>query len=973
MSITTLEFLELVVPEQGEKFISIDRGNRRWTDIYAGETHQEMVETIQQYQNKPLNIYHANATFLDADVGRKADNAVYVKSLWLDLDVQKATGDSYDSQQNALYAIKAFVQATGMPRPSLLVSSGKGVHVYWCLDEAILAERWHALAKALKALTKSHGMLTDLNVTADKARVLRPIGTRWVDVKEGLEDDKPVRLIWMNKVPTLSVDTLEAVLLGASAQESTRPKAGTDTSYNATLSAPADANTFEGSDPLKIARLCGQIGRFQQSGDLPYEIWRLCVGVLVRANGGEKLIHEWSANGYANYTWEDTQAKIDTWNVQGASRCATFREKDGEGSPCNTCTQRCNSPIALGYGGGAKPTTFQGEAGESVVFEPATFPDDARILDNGSLQVQMLRNVGTRANPEWELCWEECAKQPFYLTNIAVKDDGRLESDVVFFPRKEQIKQFILPHELIKDHRNLGKLMAGFGVHGQGPQMEKFIVSYIELLKKHVDDTLTYQQMGWIGKRDEFLIGDTVIGPDTTKKVRISNNMSSRGDLMEADKPAEEWTDAVNALYNLPHGQPYQFAICAAFGSALVPMLGAEEYNGIPIALTSDESGYGKSTVCKIALSAFGRVARNKNVLTGDEVSTGAVEVQCSTFNCVPHLLDEMTNKGAQETSHILYMLSNGVARARLKQDGSPRPASPPWAGMVFITGNKNIFLKLTESKVNPEAAQMRVFEIPLENYPRLESLRHAADFIELTNSVRSGYGAVGTAFIRFVMANRSKVRKQLWDLVNRISKREGVRHGKERFYIYTIACVVVAGKILKHLKLVDFNIAAMYDWAFMHMASLRDTTNEYQKTTDEDFALMLANIVGEGRAISTCFETANSSEIPVRGVPVARIIREQELAVLTLDGFNRYCLSVSKSPAKFKQELIDAGCFDERFVLRQGNQVLLDTVDFPLGKGVPGLALGTSKCYRLNFNKAIGPISTSVDRLPENVLAFNK
>jgi len=972
MSITTLQFLQLIVPEQGEKFISIDRGNRRWTDIYAGETHQEMVDTLRQYQNKPLNIYHANATFNDADVGRKAINAAYIKALWLDLDVQKETGESYASQQDALAAAKQFVKARGLPKPSLVVSSGKGIHLYWCFDDAISADRWHPLAQAFKALTKTHGLLTDLTVIADKARVLRPIGTEWVDVKTDSGERRPVRLLWANPTLTLPVETLEGLLLGEAA-EPLPAKLSADARYNDNLSMPKDADAFAGSDPLKIARLCGQIGRFQQSGDLPYEIWRLCVGVLVRANDGARLVHEWSANGYAHYTYEDTQAKIDTWNVQGATRCATFREKDGNDSPCSTCTQRCNSPIALGYGGGAQSTKYRDPTGEDTVFEPATFPDDARILPNGTLQVQMIRNIGTRGDPDWQPVWEECAKQPFYLTNLAVKDDGRLESDVVFFPRENQIKGFILPHELIKDHRNLGKLMAAFGVHGQGPQMEKFIVSYIELLKRHVDDTLTYQQMGWIGKRKEFLIGDTVISPDTLKKVRVSHHMSSRADLFDHSKDPKEWTHAVNKLYNLPHGQPYQFALCAAFGSALVPILGAEEYNGIPIALTSDESGYGKSTVCKIALAAFGQVARNKNVLTGDEVSTGAVEVQCSTFNNVPHLFDEMTNKGAQETSHILYMLSNGVARARLKQDGTPRPASPPWCGMSFITGNKNIFLKLTESRVNPEAAQMRVFEIPLENYPRLESLRHAADFIELTNSVRSGYGAVALSFIRFTMTHRAKIEKQLWQAVNELSKREGVRHGKERFYIYTIACTVIAGKILRHLGLVDFDIGKMYEWAFMHMASLRDTTNEYQRNAEEDFSLMLANIVGEGRAISTCFESATGSEIPMRGVPVLRIIRDTEFAALTLEGFNRYCLSVSKSPAKFKQELIDAGCFDERFVIRHGDQVQVDTIDVSLGQGVPGLALGTSKCYRLNFQKAIGPISTSLDRLPENVLAFNK
>lgn len=969
MTLTTAQFLQLVVPEKGEKFISIDRGGPNgWKDQWAGETHDDLVEMIARYQNKTVNIYHALATFIDDDQGRKVNNAAYLRSLFLDLDVQKKSGISYESQQEAFNALRAFVKATQFPAPSLVVSSGKGLHAYWPFDADLPVDRWLPLAKALKTLTKEHGLLADPAVTADAARVLRPVGTTWHDVKTRSAQTYPVRVAWMGKTLTRSVTAFESILLAPSAA---KPNLAGDPNYNSALGAPAGTQSFAGSDPLRIAKQCGQIARFKADSNLPYNIWRLCIGVLVRADDGERYIHEWSANGYPGYTFEETQAKIDTWNATGATRCSTFRQEDsGADSPCNTCTMRCNSPLALGYGGGVKAQPYRDDTGEMVPFTPAVFPDCARIVADGSLQVLMDRNKGTKANPDWEKVWEHAANLPFYFTTIAVGPDGRQESDCAVFVREGQLRSFTFPHELIKDHHNMGKRLASLGVVGSPAHMEKYIVAYLDLLKRHVDDTHTFSQMGWTRPDNHFLIGDRLITPDEVKPVRVNGFMAHKSELFEADKPAEDWSYAVNALYNLPHGQPYQFAICAAFGSTLVPILNAEEYNGIPVAITSDESGYGKSTVCKIALSAFGRVERNKNVLTGDEVSTGAVEVQCSTFNNLPHLFDEMTNKGAQETSHILYMLSNGVARARLKQDGTPRPPSPPWRGISFITGNKNIFLKLTESRVNPEAAQMRVFEIPLENYPRLDSLRHASDFIELTNSVRSGYGAVGVQFLRFVMANKDKVEKQLWKVVNDLSKREGVRHGKERFYIYTIACTVIAGKILKHLRLVNFSIPAMHDWAFQHMASLRDTTQDHQRSAEDDFSLMLAHLVGEGKTISTCFEGATQNELPLRGMPVMRIIRDPGEVYLTVEGFNRYCVLVSKSPQKFRQELIDAGCFDPAYITREEGKTQIATVNFSLGRGVPGLTMGTARCYRLNFAKAIGPISTTAE-LPHNVVAF--
>jgi len=108
MNLTTQQFLELIVPQTGEKFISIDRGAGRWNDMWAGETHADMLEFIEKYQSKTVNIYHANATFIDADGGRKAANVANLKALWLDLDVQKK-GASYDSQKDAIAAVMGFV------------------------------------------------------------------------------------------------------------------------------------------------------------------------------------------------------------------------------------------------------------------------------------------------------------------------------------------------------------------------------------------------------------------------------------------------------------------------------------------------------------------------------------------------------------------------------------------------------------------------------------------------------------------------------------------------------------------------------------------------------------------------------------------------------------------------------------------------------------------------------------------------
>src|SRR5262249_36519743 len=74
-------------------------------------------------------------------------------------------------------AIDKFCRDNGLPPPSLWVSSGYGLHLYWTLEDPIAPNVWKPYAEALKRALQAHGVLCDLNVTADSARILRLPGT----------------------------------------------------------------------------------------------------------------------------------------------------------------------------------------------------------------------------------------------------------------------------------------------------------------------------------------------------------------------------------------------------------------------------------------------------------------------------------------------------------------------------------------------------------------------------------------------------------------------------------------------------------------------------------------------------------------------------------------------------------------------------------------------------------------------------
>ena len=109
---------------------------------------------------------------------RHADSALFLKALWMDVDVKPSQPNkAYTTLDEAMDAIKKFVDEAGLPAPSAFVTSGGGVHVYWFSKSKLTLAEWKPYAEGLKAEALRLGLKCDAAVTADAARVLRVPGT----------------------------------------------------------------------------------------------------------------------------------------------------------------------------------------------------------------------------------------------------------------------------------------------------------------------------------------------------------------------------------------------------------------------------------------------------------------------------------------------------------------------------------------------------------------------------------------------------------------------------------------------------------------------------------------------------------------------------------------------------------------------------------------------------------------------------
>lgn len=974
----TTKFFEKILPSSGFKIIAelikIPGREKPGWKYHKYESHAVAAQAALMMDAAGRVVYHAcNAYgdwYDDPKSGKKRlrtqVNVTSCRSLYDDVDVAKP--GCYADRKEAGIALKKFLADSGLPKP-MVVFSGGGLHLYWPLTEDIDRATWDRLASKKRLLTKHFGLKVDAAVDIDSARVLRPVGTTWR--KNG--DEKSVELK-VDAEPTNPV-TFEALLDVAIERADL-------TKFDVALTVPDFVKTAIDNSDLGggiefppthadiVAKHCAQVRSVQKNGGESEPIWRLTLGVLVHCVDGVEKALEWSSS-YPAYDRQETQAKMDNWTT-GPSLCERFRETYAEG--CMGCTHKCKSPIQLGVDAEEAPPPVEIPA-EPVVAAPTI-------------------EVEPREELTWEHCWPEkfgydkqsetiwtkvldedgvatrvdVAGPMFYPMNQVEMEDGTVAFNIRMHVRGGYTREFDMPLKYLQDEKAMAMHLANRQVTIYNRKMlQVFMNTYMTNQRKKMEEKLTYRQFGWQKDNQSFLIGSSLITEHGVTNVTPGESVpDSLKNVWATKGTTEQWASAVNTLYNVPNGEPYQFIIATVFGAILNPLLGYSEWNGIPLAVTSDDSAYGKTTISKIALNMY--CPADGTIIA--DITPKGIPARCSSMNHLPYLLDEMTKSLADPVamSDVLYTLSNGRPRIGLTTAGTERKANPHWSCTPLITGNRNILHALTESKINPEATQLRCFEIDLMSYPKLDAIGDdspdkASHSAIAQDAISNCYGAVGEAWIRFVIKNRTQVEERLRKVSMALPLLVGGNSSKERFYLHMLACSLTGAFFAKKLGFIDFNVTKMRDWAVAHIHRLRDTSKTMNVTSMDHFMAMLNDMHGR-IVVTNAFDSLDGrtgktedSIIPLKGTGAdGRMITgktgERARLYITVRAFDRWCSEHDIQALKMKRELMRDG------VIRTGTpgcNPKTGAVHVTIGRGVSGVAFGNPWCYEFDYAAAKG------------------
>jgi len=790
-------FLDRVLSTEGHYclFAAKAAENKRVQRFF--DTVGSLLDAAQFMDSDGYDVYFALATFKE-EGSRKVDNVNKLQSFFLDLDC--GPSKDYPNQSEAITALKSFCATTKLPRPKL-VNSGRGIHAYWFLDEAIVYDDWIQVAEKLKACCATNNLLADPAVTADAARVLRIPGTHNYKGDPplrvygfGMEDPEPISLEDFSNALGADFMAVPKKFIPAGANAVTDALIGNKmSSFKAIL------------DKTRRHVGCAQLSNIiKKQAEVSEPMWRAGLSIAKFCDDGSKAA-DMMSNKHPEYTPIETIRKMDL--IKGPYRCATFDEY----SPgiCTGCPHwgKIKSPISLGQ-------SIRESVGEVVVEAPALelpnepiktytipkYPSPYFRGANGGVYIR-------RTQPDGSVDEVPVYHNDLYVIR-RIRDPEIGESVLMrLHLPKDGVREFTIPLTAVTSKDEFRKQMSMQGVAvTRVDELMKYTLEWVNELQANDKADDAHKQFGWVGDGFEsFVLGNQHVMAD---EITLNPPASQTLGLIPFFKPRgtyEQWRKNMD-FYNRDNFEIHQYVVGTSFGSVL--MQGSAE-NCAALHLHSKESGIGKTTAMFVGASVW---ASPKDLVVDKKDTLNFKLHRGEIYHSLPYYLDEITNLKPYEVSDLAYALSSGQQRGRLSGSGNvERYRGEPWKLLCVTTGNASVIEKLSAEKSQPKAEAQRIMEMKVDRLFTKSADKAEQDRFIL--SVKNNYGFAGPKFLQYVMQNKESVMELVTEVQKRMDARVGLT-SENRFWSLHVANTLAGLILAKRMDFVSYDIAKVSNFA---------------------------------------------------------------------------------------------------------------------------------------------------------------
>jgi len=754
---------------------------------------------------------------------RLAEDVVAIRSLFIDVDVKPG---AYETTDAAMEALRAFVEATGMPIPSAVVMSGSGgFHVHWALDRDLTRAEWQEFSYRLAAATLATGLQTDSQCTIDSARILRVPGT----------------LNHKHEVPR------EVTLFSLGDRVSTDQVVAALSKYDP-VAAPAPANHFPENDdlganmpvgPIDItletaAKNCPFIGRTVDTGgkDNTQPLWFLTASIATFLREKRDALHLMS-NQHPGYTPVETDRLYDRVEATKLKRDIGWPKCQKialSGAPeCASCPLLAQNK---------SPLNFSTNDHNIAADIDATLPKQYVRTKDGTIHVKTVDDDGTQLLipiSHYPILNGWLSNNPWTF-HLVTKDehDRRVVMEV--------------PTEVITGKDGFSKYLGANGFFLTDKQykiMKEFFVSWIQKLQTHKERVISSAPFGWsiVDSRIEgFAYGGRVWMPSGDRPAANPNPV-----LQAQYSPRGEdqyWREAARIVYS--QKRPELDAILAvAFAAPLVRFTG---FQGLILNAFSAESGIGKTTAMKVAQAMW---AHPVLAMQGLNDTTNAVINKAGQIRCLPMMWDEI--KGEQQTRKfcsIVFDVTGGKEKSRLNSDSTLK-MSGLWNTLLVSASNDSIIDSMAAFAGSTTAGLYRVFEYVVKK--PANPLQNVGVVQRLLGLLDDNFGHAGMVYAKFLGQNHKRVSEEVAAMQDHLIA-DLKADSDERLWMGTLAVLIKGADYANELGLLSIDTAALKNFLLSVLAHMRNEIKNSPVDMNNDMSVssVLAEILSETRARNT-------------------------------------------------------------------------------------------------------------------------
>lgn len=805
---TPVDFLARVLPPQDGKLwfsaiVQSKKGDEKFMWGRAFRTHEELIDfAVRQAQRKDELYFTCAAqhTAVEAKSAggnpymkpqRVAHNCVGFKSLWMDIDL-KGAGTWEEQATTAILSVVEMCSKNALPKPTILVRSGNGLHVYWTFNAAVETTVWKQMAESLKQVALNHGLVGfDPVCTADAARILRVPGTfNWKDPAQG----KPVQVVKASPQDIDAAAMAEALapffVMPAPSAPVLQPGFG-DLAGGLTIEArPVEfAAVLPNCEVLREAVATG-------GKDFEEPLWYQTLRAASYAENGEMWAHAMS-KGHPSYSEAETAKKFDyavDQKTTGWPKCATFSQH--RPSMCARCPKFAQGKSPLNH-------RVIVVAGKPVSNDE--LPEPYTRNEQGLIVVPILNKGDENDSYSTVPVWDYAAH-----TASLKEIQGKLYLTFKAEPPKTQpgarTHVVQVPVEVMNEPRDVNKALGKCHVMVDvafKERLGRFLMSWTKKLQAE-SDVINRHAFGWCesgGKIEGFSYGGYCHSkageqlPTAEPERNLKSGYSPCGSL-------DVWKAAAKSLTD-QRRPAADTMLASAFASPLAHMTGLP---GLVFALCSGASGTGKTTAMKIALSVWGHPTQQ---LTSMNDTTASVANKMGVIRNLPLYWDELRDpEETKRFAQLVFQVTQGKERARLSSNLEQRHVGT-WATMLVCAANASVLERVAQACQEGPAGFYRVLEVEMPQLPGNDQ-----SFVGMSDRIadlNDNYGHAGLLYAEYLGQNSEAVKKFVQETAENVRKLTAAAP-PERFWVFTAACLIAGATLSNQLGLTEIDVAAMQD-----------------------------------------------------------------------------------------------------------------------------------------------------------------